>query len=82
MVNTMTVRLSKIYGMDIFSGEAGYMGKVNDLILNMEAGEVVRLTTVPIRDIMQSDAKDILQKSSVLFKRVKSVKDIVLIGNM
>lgn len=78
----MTVRLSKMYGMDIFSGEAGYMGKVNDLILNMESGEVVRLTTVPLRNIMQSNAKEVLQKNSVLFKRVKSVKDIVLIGNM
>ncbi len=78
----MTVRLSKMYGMDIFSGEAGYMGKVNDMILNMESGEVVRLTTVPLRNIMQSNAKEVLQKNSVLFKRVKSVKDIVLIGNM
>lgn len=78
----MTVRLSKMYGMDIFSGEAGYMGKVNDLILNMESGEIVRLTTVPLRNIMQSNAKEVLQKNSVLFKRVKSVKDIVLIGNM
>jgi len=77
----MSVRLSRMYGMDIFSGEAGYIGKVNDMIINIEAGEVVRLTTVPLRDIMQSDAKNILQKNSVLFKRVKSVKDIVLIGN-
>ncbi len=77
----MSVRLSRMYGMDIFSGEAGYIGKVNDMIINLEAGEVVRLTTVPLRDIMQSNAKDILQKNSVLFKRVKSVKDIVLIGN-
>ena len=81
MVTQMSVRLSKMYGMDIFSGEAGYIGKVNDMIINIEAGEVVRLTTVPLRDIMQSDAKNILQKNSVLFKRVKSVKDIVLIGN-
>ena len=77
----MSVRLSKMYGMDIFSGEAGYIGKVNDMIINTEAGEVVRLTTVPLRDIMQSNAKQILQKNSVLFKRVKSVKDIVLVGN-
>ena len=77
----MSVRLSKMYGMDIFSAEAGYIGKVNDMIINLEAGEVVRLTTVPLRDIMQSNAKDILQKNSILFKRVKSVKDIVLIGN-
>ena len=80
MVTQMSIRLSKMYGMDIFSGEAGYIGRVNDMIINIEAGEVVRLTTVPLRDIMQSDAKNILQKNSVLFKRVKSVKDIVLIG--
>ncbi|MFH0986732.1 MAG: hypothetical protein V1911_01645 [Candidatus Micrarchaeota archaeon] len=76
----MVVKLSKMYGMDMYSEGAGYIGKVNDIILNMDKGEVVRITTVPIRDIAGTDAKDILQKNSVLFDRVESIKDIVLVG--
>ena len=76
----MAVRLSQMYGMDIYSAEAGYIGKVNDMILDIESGEVVRLTTAPIRSIMSSDSKQMIQKNSVLYKRVTSVRDIVLLG--
>jgi sporulation protein YlmC with PRC-barrel domain len=79
----MAVRLSQMYGMDIYSEEAGYVGKVNDMILNMEAGEVVRLTTVPIKSIVEAEASsEMIQKNSVLYKRVSSVRDIVLIGKI
>jgi len=70
-----------MYGMDIYSAEAGYIGKVNDMILNMEQGEVVRLTTAPIRSIMESEStKKMIQNNSILYKRVNSVRDIVLVG--
>jgi sporulation protein YlmC with PRC-barrel domain len=79
----MAVRLSQMYGMDIYSEEAGYVGKVNDMILNMESGEVVRLTTVPIKSIVEAEASSqMIQKNSVLYKRVSSVRDIVLIGRL
>ena len=79
----MAVRLSQMYGMDIYSEEAGYVGKVNDMILNMESGEVVRLTTVPLKSMVEADASSqMIQKNSVLYKRVSSVRDIVLIGRL
>lgn len=72
-----------MYGMDIYSAEAGYVGKVNDMILNLETGEVVRLTTKPIKSIMESEtSKKMIQENSVLYKRVNSVRDIVLVGKM
>ena len=79
----MAVRLSQMYGMDIYSEEAGYVGKVNDMILNMESGEVVRLTTVPLKSMVEAEASSqMIQKNSVLYKRVSSVRDIVLIGKL
>jgi sporulation protein YlmC with PRC-barrel domain len=78
----MGVMLSRMYGMDIYSVDAGYIGKVNDIILNLESGEVVRLTTNPIREMQSSSAKAMISKNSVLFKRVKSVQDIVLVGGL
>jgi len=74
----MTVSLSKIYGMDIYSSDAKYIGKVNDVILNMESGEAVRILTKPLRG-MDTNAKELIQKNSILFKRVKSISDMILV---
>ena len=72
-----------MYGMDIYSEDAGYVGKVNDMILNMESGEVVRHTTAPIKNMLEADATNqIVQKNSVLYKRVTSVRDIVIVGKL
>ncbi len=75
----MSIRLSEIYGMDIYEDSAGYIGKVYDVILNAESGEVVRLTTKPIRSLISENAKKMIQENSIMFKRVKSIKDIVLV---
>ena len=68
-----------MYGMDIFTDNATYVGKVNDIILNLESGDVVRITTEPLKNITGENVRELLQKKSVLFKRVKSVRDIMII---
>ncbi len=78
MVTQMTVSLSKIYGMDIYTSDAKYIGKVNDVILNMETGEAVRILTKPLTRI-DSNTKELIQKHSVLFRRVKSISDMILV---
>lgn len=76
----MTVRLSKVYGMDIFSNDAGFIGKVADVILDMERGEVVRVTTEALKNITREDATKILKEKSILYKRVTSLGDIMIVG--
>ncbi len=74
------MNLSELYGMDIYTEDARYLGKVNDVIINLETGKIVRLTTEPLRAVSKDAAKKILKEKSVLYKYVKSVGDIVLVG--
>ncbi len=76
----MVMNLSELYGMDIYTEDARYLGKVNDVIINIETGKIVRLTTEPLRAVSKDEAKRILKEKSVLYKYVKSVGDIVLVG--
>ena len=76
----MTIRLSKLYGMDIYTDDAGYIGKVNDVILNLEKGEVVRLTTETLKAVSREEAAKVLKDKSILYRNVRSAKDILLVS--
>jgi sporulation protein YlmC with PRC-barrel domain len=76
----MAMRISELYGIDIFSERAEYIGKVNDIILNLEKGEIIRLTTEPLRSVSKEKAKEILKDKSVLYRNVKAVGDIMIVG--
>lgn len=80
--DVMSVRISRLYGMDIYTGDAGYIGKISDIILNIEKGEAVRVTTEPLRTITRSDASRVLKEKSILFKRVTSIGDIMIVGRV
>ena len=56
------------------------MGKVNDIILNLETGKIVRLTTEPLRSVSKEKAKNVLKDKSVLYRNVAAVGDIVILG--
>ena len=75
------MRASRLYGLDIYDADGGYIGKVNDLIINLEKGEIVRVTTEPLRaNLTKDELPEILQKKSVLYKRVSSAKDILIVN--
>ncbi len=74
------MHISEMYGIDIYSENARYVGKVNDIILNLETGKIVRLTTEPLRSVSKEKAKAVLKEKSVLYKNVAAVGDIVILG--
>ncbi len=78
----MSFLLSKMYGLNIYDDNGRYLGKVYDVILNVETGDVVRITTEPLKKITTSREELVktLQKKSIMFKRVKSVGDILIVG--
>ena len=45
----MTVRLSKMFGMDIYSDKAEYKGKVFDIVINLEKGRLETITTEALK---------------------------------
>ena len=76
----MAMPVSGLYGLDMYSNEAKYIGKVNDIILNLETGKIVRLTTEPLRSVSREKAREVLKGNSVLYKNVTAVADIVIVG--
>lgn len=77
----MSVRLSKLFGMDVYDFEAGYKGKVYDIIINLEKGKLETITTEPLKVKTKSDAKKILSEKSIPYRNVKSVKDIIIVSS-
>ncbi|MDD5111616.1 MAG: PRC-barrel domain-containing protein [Candidatus Altiarchaeota archaeon] len=75
----MARRLSELYGMDIYTGSGKYVGRVEDVILNLERGEVMRLSLRSFKgDVAADDGKRILQDETLGYNEVVSVGDIIL----
>lgn len=72
--------ISELYGIDIYTDDGKYIGKANDVILNLEKGNIVRVTTEPLRFVSKDRAKNILKEKSILYKNVKSVGDIMIVS--
>lgn len=66
--------------MDIYTDKASYVGKVYDIIIDLQKGEVVRLTLEPIKAASKDEAKRIFKEKTVMYKSVKSVDRIVLVS--
>ncbi|MGC8676193.1 MAG: PRC-barrel domain-containing protein [Candidatus Micrarchaeia archaeon] len=71
--------LSELLRMDIYSDAGQYLGEVQDMILDLEKGEVSRLLMVPWKEA-KGDVKTILRQKSILYKSVKNVGDVVLVS--
>jgi sporulation protein YlmC with PRC-barrel domain len=74
----MTARLSKLYGMDIFTDSGKFIGNAQDFIVDLETGEVSRILLEPIPS-GKEDAKKSLRDKSILYKNVKSVEDVIVV---
>lgn len=77
----MSKRLSEFYGMDIYTLKANYIGKVEDVILNLEKGEIMRLSLRPFKggQLPSEEVKKILQGESIGYDEVSEVGDIILV---
>jgi sporulation protein YlmC with PRC-barrel domain len=74
------MKLSEIYRMDIYSDSGQYLGEVQDIIVDLEKGEVSRLLMQPLKG-MKGDMRRALMQKSVLYKSVKNVGDVVLVSS-
>ncbi len=74
------MKISEIYGMDIYSDNGQYLGEVRDAIVDLERGEISRLLMLEWKNSDKNEVRKILQQKSVLFKNVKNVGDVVLVA--
>ena len=76
----MTVRISKLFGMDIYTADGDYKGKVFDLVINLEKGKIETVTTEPLKARSKQEAKKIISEKSIPYNRVRAAKDILIVG--
>ncbi len=76
----MAIEISKVYGKKIYDTDGEYVGEANDLILDTEEGKAVRITTRELDKLStKRELSETLKQNSVLYDRVESVSDIVLV---
>jgi len=78
----MGKRLSEFYGLDIYSIRGEYVGKVEDIILNLETGGIMSLCLKPLKGSLSaepSEMKRVLKEENVSYDSVEAVGEIVLI---
>ena len=74
----MATRLSRLYGMEVFTDSGKFLGNVQDFILDFETGEVLRILTEPMPG-GKEEVKRMLREKSIMYKNVKSVEDVIVI---
>lgn len=74
------LKVSQLMGMDVYSDAAHFAGKVYDVIIDLQKGEIVRLTLEPIKASSKEDAKKIFREKTIMYKSVKAVEKIVIIS--
>ena len=76
----MATKVSKIYGMDIYTDGGKFLGRVQDVLLDLEQGKIVRIVMEPLSNVSKEEAKRVLREKSVLYSSVKSVEDVVVVS--
>lgn len=76
----MTMRLSKLFGMDIYTTDAEYKGKIFDIVINLEKGKLETITTEALKARSKQEAKKIISEKSIPYRNVRAAKDIVLVS--
>lgn len=77
-VISMTTRLSKLYGMEVFTDTGKFIGNAQDFVLDFESGEVLRILTESLPG-NKEDVRKALREKSIMYKNVKSVEDVIVV---
>lgn len=75
----MSTKLSRLYGMDIFTDSGKFIGNAQDFIVDLESGEVSRILIEPLPS-GKDNARKALREKSILYKNVKSVEDVIVVS--
>lgn len=75
------MKISELYGTEIYTAKAKHLGKVEDIILNLQKGEIMRLTLSPLKSgfLSKSKVEEILRENSIGYSDVEQVGDIVIV---
>lgn len=77
----MALKLSEMYGMDVFTDSGKFLGTAQDFIIDVEKGEIVRILLDEL-PVSKEKALEVIKERSVLYKNVKSVEDVIVISKL
>ncbi|MEM3609966.1 MAG: PRC-barrel domain-containing protein [Candidatus Aenigmatarchaeota archaeon] len=75
----MSMKISNLYGMDIYTDKGKYIGQAKDFIIDLEKGEVIRISLENLTGLSGEEIKAVLRDKSILYSCVKSVSDIIVV---
>ncbi len=73
-------KLSDLPGLDVYTDNAKLLGKINDMIIDLQKGEVARITLQPIESLMGTSPQWI-KDNTVAYRNIVSVGDIVVVSS-
>ncbi|OIO26678.1 hypothetical protein AUJ14_01355 [Candidatus Micrarchaeota archaeon CG1_02_55_22] len=73
-------RLSELPGRDVYTDDAKYLGKAHDFIIDLQKGEIARLTIRPI-DSLGGLSPQWIRENTISFKNIESVADIIIVSS-
>ncbi len=73
-------RLSELPGLDVYTDQAKFLGKVYDVIIDLQKGDMARLTLQPIESLAGMDVNWI-KNNTIAYKNVVSVADIIVVSS-
>jgi len=80
----MSKRLSELYGLTIYTNKGQYVGRVEDIVVNIEKGEVMCLCLKSFKSMREGgdEIRRVLKEESISYDDVIEVGDIVLVNKM
>lgn len=73
-------KLSDLPGLDVYTDNAKFLGKINDMIVDLQKGEIARITLQPIESLMGTSPQWI-KDNTVAYRNIVSVGDIVVVSS-
>jgi sporulation protein YlmC with PRC-barrel domain len=75
------IRLSELYGKEIITNSGKKIGKVEDLILNLEERKVANLLLINADELIRSERTAyLLAKNSVKYERVRNIDQTIIVA--
>lgn len=73
-------RLSELPGMDVYTDQAKMLGKAYDFIIDLQKGEIARITIAPIESLAGMSPQWIKQ-NTISYHNIVSVGDIIVVSS-
>jgi sporulation protein YlmC with PRC-barrel domain len=72
------MKVSDLYGKEIFLDNGKFLGTVQEVIVDLEKGVILRLLLEQLPSSAEK-AKDVLRNKSIMYSNVSSVSDVIIV---